>query len=68
MSDGPNVVGLPTKPNEMRAAVESIKRDADAFVEMGQVMARIRRAHFLAYIAEGFTPGEALELCKKVTL
>lgn len=68
MNDGPNIVGLPTKPNEMRAAVESIKRDADAFIEMGQVMARIRRAHFTAYIAEGFTPTEALELCKKVTL
>lgn len=68
MSDGPNIVGLPTKPNEMRAAIEAIKRDADAFIEMGAVMARIRRAHFTAYIAEGFTPTEALELCKKVTL
>lgn len=68
MSEGPNIVGLPTKPNEMQAAVEAIKRDAQAFIEMGAVMARIRRAHFTAYIAEGFTPAEALELCKKVTL
>ncbi len=37
-------------------------------MEMGMVMARIRRAHFLAYRAEGFTDAEALELCKKVTL
>jgi len=68
MTEGPNIVGLPTKPNEMRAAIEAIERDAEAFIEMGAVMARIRRAHFTAYIAEGFTPAEALELCKKVTL
>ena len=68
MSDGPNIVGLPTKANEIRAAVESLRREADAFIEMGVIMARIRRAHFTAYIAEGFTPTEALELCKKVTL
>lgn len=68
MTEGPNIVGLPTKPDEIRAAVESLKRNAEAFMEMGVVMARIRRAHFTAYIAEGFTPAEALELCKKVTL
>jgi len=68
MTDAPNIVGLPAKPDEIRAAVESLKRNAEAFIEMGVVMARIRRAHFSAYIAEGFTPAEALELCKKVTL
>lgn len=68
MSDGPNIVGLPAKPDEIRAVVESLKRNAEAFMEMGIVMARIRHAHFKAYIAEGFTPAEALELCKKVTL
>lgn len=66
--DTPTLVDLPQKPDEMRAAVELIKRDAAALIEMGIVMAKIRRAHFLAYKAEGFTDAEALELCKKVTM
>jgi len=66
--DASNIVGLQTKPDEMAAAVEHLKRATGYFEEMGPFLARIRRAHFNAYIAEGFTPAEALELCQKVAL
>jgi hypothetical protein len=52
----------------MAAAVEQLKRSVGYFVEMAPVLAQVRRAHFNAYIAEGFTPAEAIELCKKATL
>lgn len=68
MSDGPNIVGLPSKPDEIMAAVEYLKRSEAAFVEMAALMARIRRAHFLAYKDAGFSDAEALVLCQKATL
>ncbi len=68
MSDGPNIVGLPAQPDALRAAVEAMKRNAEAYVEMAAVHARIRRAYFLAYKATGFTDAEALELAKQAPL
>lgn len=35
-------------------------------VEHATTIAHIKRVFYNAYITEGFTPAEALELCKKV--
>lgn len=68
MNDGPKIVDLPTKPNEFRAAVDQMRRDEDAYLEMAGFYARVRRAYFLAYKEAGFTDAEALELAKKAPL
>ncbi len=62
------VTEIPTKPNELRAALEEMKRAEDVYLEMAGMTARIRRTHYLAYIEEGFTKEEALVLCQKMTL
>ena len=63
-----NLTEIKGKPDEMRAAVESFKRNLPSYVEMAAVMAEIRRAHYDAYVKQGFTENQALELCKKITL
>ena len=41
MNDGPNVVGLPTKPDDLLAAIESMKRNEAAMVDMAGYYARV---------------------------
>lgn len=50
--------------DKARAALEQLKRNLPFLLEHAAIMAGIRRAAFLAYVAEGFTPEQALELCK----
>lgn len=52
----------------MQADIYRMKRLVPYMLEMATVMAEIRRAHYDAYIAKGFKPEEALQLCQKVTL
>ncbi len=63
--DGPQVVQLPQQRNEIAAAGDNIRRNLDALIENQKAIAKIRRAAFLAYVAEGFTEAQALELCCK---
>lgn len=65
MADGPVLVPLPAQKNEVAAAGDHIRRHLDELIENQRVIAKIRRAAYLAYIAEGFTEAQALELCYK---
>ena len=58
-----NIIGLPVAPNEIRALIGELKRDMDAQIELVGLVAKLKRATYDAYIAEGFTPGQALTLC-----
>lgn len=53
-----------TKPLNMDELVHSI----ELLVKIAPEIARVRRAHFDALLAEKFTPEQALVLCQKVTL
>lgn len=50
--------------DKARAALETLKRNVEIICETSVVLARIRRASYEAHLAQGFTPAEALELCK----
>lgn len=58
------VVDMPQRQSETRAAIERLRREIGDALEAAVLVAKIRRAHYLAYIAEGFTEAQALELCK----
>lgn len=49
---------------ELAASLERMKRATDDYCELIKVIAKNRRFAFNAYIKEGFTPEQALELVK----
>jgi len=60
-----NVVQMKQPPTEIEAAGESLRRNEAAMVENAKIVARLRRASYLAYRDAGFTAEEALTLCTK---
>lgn len=58
----PTVVNLP-KRDDAQAAVAQLSRMMPALIEHAQMQAKIRRAAYLALVAEGFTEAQALDLC-----
>ena len=48
----------------LAAAVEQMKRDRDLIIAHHRELAKVHRQAYLAYVAEGFTPHQALELIK----
>lgn len=67
MTDGPRLVVMRPK-DDMKAASEALRRLAPELIENAKTIASIRRASYLAHIAEGFTEAQAIELCKTSTL
>lgn len=59
---------IPTKKDELRATLEELRRTLPVLSELSKEIARYRRVAYDAYIAEGFTPEQALILCQKSTL
>jgi hypothetical protein len=60
---GPVLVSMPDRKNEIAAAGDSIRRNLEELIENQKTIAKLRRAAYLAYVAEGFTEVQALELC-----
>lgn len=50
----------------LAAAVEQLKRDHDLILAHHRQLAKIQRAAYLAYVREGFTPKQALEMTKEM--
>ena len=68
MTDTPSLHTITTKHDELQGAVEAMKRALPAYLELAVLNAQVRRSHYDAYIAQGFTETQALILCQKVTL
>lgn len=64
MSDGPKIVNLDA-PHPTKAAIENLRRILPEMLEHAALLAKIRRASYLALVQEGFTEAQALELCAK---
>jgi hypothetical protein len=62
--DNAKLIELPDR-NEARAAGDKARREIEAIIENVKVIAKMRRAAFLAYVDEGFTIEQALHLCCK---
>lgn len=54
--------------DKAQGAIEQLKRAVPAYIELATINAKIRRAHYTAYLAEGFTEDQALILCQKTDL
>ena len=52
--------------DKLLAAVEAMQRNAEVLVQYNHVLAGIRRKSYQSHIDAGFTPPEALELCKQI--
>lgn len=60
-----NIRGLPApNPTEIEKQVAAYRRNENAVLEFYDINARIQRSRYLALRKEGFTPLEAIELCK----
>lgn len=55
-----------TQRDKLAADVAELRSLLPARIEYQRVMAKLQREAYQAYIAEGFTPKEALELCKNL--
>ncbi len=60
-----NVTAIPIIEQDKNVAMlENLKRNLETIIETNQLIAKIRRASYLAYIEQGFTPEQALQLCR----
>lgn len=66
MSKG-NIRALPTiQSSEIGAAAEKLKRNMQEIREFNTAIAQIQREAYLAYVKQGFTAAQALELVKGI--
>lgn len=54
------------KPDKLAAAVAELRGLLPGQIEYQRIMAKLQREAYQAYITEGFSPEQALELCKSV--
>lgn len=65
MAEKPNIVKLPTPETDaLAAAVAEFRRKLPEMIQHHKLLARLQRAAYVNYIAEGFTEAQALELIK----
>lgn len=51
---------------QMKKDLDNLRALSDIIIEHNRIQARILREKYLVLISEGFTPQEAIELCKVV--
>lgn len=59
----PTVVQMKPKPTAMERSVEELRRALPMMMEAAESVAKMRRIAYLAYLREGFTEIQSLELC-----
>jgi hypothetical protein len=67
MADDKRVVSLVrTDVDELAGAVDEFRRKLPAMIEHHGLVAKLQRAAYEHYLAEGFTAKQALELAKTI--
>lgn len=56
------------KPTPLLQSVIELKGELQGLIEMQRLIAEVRWHSYHDHIKVGFTPEQALELCKKITL
>lgn len=56
-----NVTSLDIKPDDRKALIERLRRDLQDQIELDRLVAKFKRSQFEAYVAEGFTPDQAIK-------
>jgi len=60
-----NVTELPNiEQDKSIALLENLRRNMDTLIETNKLIATIRYASFKAHVDAGFTPDQALQLCR----
>lgn len=52
------------KPGELTESIINLRKSEPLFIEYVRIRARVQRAAYLELIEQGFTPDEALDLCR----
>lgn len=52
------------KDSDRRKVLEKLQRDIPDIIASQAMLAQITRAKYISLLGEGFTPEQALELCK----
>ncbi|QXN72738.1 hypothetical protein RCZAHN_129 [Rhodobacter phage RcZahn] len=68
MSENKDLVKVPTAQDKLRGEVEAIRRLLPVLSEAAVEIAQMRKRMYDEYIRVGFTPDQALQLCKTLTL
>jgi len=55
-------------PSELAKAVAEMRTRMPALLEYRRILAKVQREAYLAYLAEGFTAEQAIELAKDARL
>jgi hypothetical protein len=61
--ESPRLLNLEPR-DDLKGAISNTRRNLPALFEHVQMQAKLRRVAYLAYLEEGFTEAQALELCK----
>lgn len=63
-----NLTEIPGSGDDLRGAIEALKRALPVMTEAAHQIAAARKASFDAHVAAGFSEPQALELCKSLTI
>lgn len=67
MTDDRKVVSLlKSEPDALAAAVQEFARKLPTMIEHQRLVAKLQRSAYLAYLDEGFTAAQALDLAKSI--
>lgn len=58
------IIPISFEPNKLAAAIEEYKRNMNYLIEFYEITAKLKYKQYESYVASGFTPEQALELCK----
>lgn len=59
---------LPTTKDELQGSLDAFVKLVPYMVNIAPEIAMLRKSFYDAYVEAGFTPGEALELCKSMEI
>ena len=62
----PTLVSVDFTPDEATKRLEELKRSVPEMVATNREVAKVLRSKYLALVESGFTPKDALKLCRRL--